>query len=162
MNRNRKTNAGCNNPAFRHGHCKRSGQSSEYMTWCQMIQRCKNPKNRAFHDYGMRGIKVCERWMDFSNFLADMGPRPPGLTLERVDNQKGYSPDNCTWSSRSKNNNNKRNNIVLTMDGVSATAAQWSKMGKVPYRAFVKRLRRGWTLKKAIETPSLYMAGRPS
>lgn len=144
------------NPAFRHGHCRKSVQSSEYRTWSQMIQRCKNPRNKAFHDYGARGIKVCRRWSDFKNFIKDIGRRPVGFTLERVRNNKGYSPKNCKWVPRSRNNNNKRNNIVLSLNGVRKTAAQWSKDAPVPYRAFVKRLHRGLTLRQALETPNRY------
>lgn len=79
-----------------------------YNVWASMLQRCRNPNHRAFHNYGGRGITVCERWYDFRNFLADMGEAPSGMTLERVDNDRGYSPDNCIWASRSDQNRNQR------------------------------------------------------
>lgn len=143
------------NPAYCHGHCTRTGQSSEYMTWSQMIQRCHNPNNAAYQYYGGRGITVCDRWMKFSNFITDMGSRPIGYTLERRNNSLGYYPENCGWASRDENNRNKRNNIWLTLDGVTMTAKDWSKRSPVTYRAFVKRIRRGWDLRKALTTPSL-------
>lgn len=141
------------NPSYKHGHCRRSGQSSEYMTWAEMIQRCKNPKRPAYPDYGARGISVCERWETFANFLSDMGRRPSRFTLERKNNDDGYHPGNCVWATRKSNNNNKRNNILLTHRGVTATAAEWSRMSSVSYRTFHKRIKRGWSVQAAIETP---------
>ena len=119
-----------------------------------MIQRCKNPNNEQYRDYGARGIKVCDRWKTFSNFIKDMGAKPHGFTLERRDNSKGYSPSNCHWATRSENNNNKRNCIMLSRGGVTATAAQWSRKSPVTYRAFHKRIGRGWTLEQALTVPN--------
>jgi hypothetical protein len=73
-----------------------------------MRQRCEDPRHKSYNRYGGRGIKVCERWQTFVNFLADMGPKPSDLQLERVDNEKGYEPGNCVWATRSEQAKNRR------------------------------------------------------
>jgi hypothetical protein len=103
----------------------------EYTAWMQMKGRCLNPRNHAYADYGGRGISVCERWLGddgFANFLADMGEKPtPKHSIDRIDNGKGYSPDNCRWASRIEQANNKRNNVWLEHDGVRLTLPQWAR-----------------------------------
>jgi hypothetical protein len=92
----------------RHGHARRGSTSPEYRFWCNMISRTTNPKIPRFADYGGRGITVCDRWKSFESFLADMGPRPPGMTIERVDNDRGYFPKNCKWATPKEQRANQR------------------------------------------------------
>jgi hypothetical protein len=83
-------------------------KTSEYRAWAGMMQRCYNPKNRRYSSYGGRGIAVCVRWKSFENFISDMGLKPSAdLSIDRIDNDKGYSPDNCRWATRSQQQNNK-------------------------------------------------------
>jgi hypothetical protein len=82
--------------------------TSEYDIWAAMIQRATNPKNARYADYGGRGIGVCERWLEFTNFYADMGPRPDGKSLDRVNNDLGYSPENCRWATWVEQRHNQR------------------------------------------------------
>lgn len=103
--------------SIKHGHNRNKNPSRTYNSWCNMIKRCTNPKTFAYKNYGKRGITVCKRWSNkkdgFKNFLKDMGERPEGKSLDRIDNNKlirGYSPNNCKWSTTKEQNNNKRNN----------------------------------------------------
>jgi hypothetical protein len=93
---------------LRHGHARRSGHSAEHRAWQNMLQRCRNPKHPHYASYGGRGIRVADRWLVFENFLADMGPRPPSRTLERLNNERGYSWTNCEWATRASQARNRR------------------------------------------------------
>lgn len=89
---------------------KKHGASTTetYYIWAGMRTRCKNPKATPYKNYGGRGISVCERWNSFDNFLADMGERPPGLSIDRIDNDGNYEPDNCRWATQSEQTGNQR------------------------------------------------------
>ena len=92
----------------------------QYDVWQKMKQRCSNPKNESYHNYGGRGISVCKEWQDsFEQFLKDMGETPEGLTIERINNDGNYEPDNCTWATRKEQaNNTRRTKEALTINGV--------------------------------------------
>jgi len=93
-------------------------KTKTFGVWWQMIQRCRNPRHKAWPNYGGRGILVCDRWKDFAAFLEDMGEAPEGLTLERKDNDSGYRPDNCRWATRREQQRNRRTSKLTFRDAV--------------------------------------------
>jgi len=119
-----------------HGLCG----TNEYRIWRHMIARCTDPKNPAWAGYGGRGITVCDRWADITKFVSDMGPRPsPKHSVDRIDNDKGYSPDNCRWATSKEQNNNRRSNVPLTIDGVTRTMKQWAEQFGINYAVVKER-----------------------
>lgn len=119
---------------------------SEYRTWNSMKQRCYNPKTPGYHLYGERGIKVCKRWlMGFEYFMKDMGAKPsPEHSLDRKNNNKGYSRQNCRWATREEQGRNRYNNILATFNGKTQTIAAWSKETGIKYSALRERIICGW------------------
>jgi hypothetical protein len=125
--------------------------TSFYNTWVSIRQRCTNPSYVQWNDYGGRGITVCDRWNDFENFVTDMYPSfQEGLTIDRIDNDGPYSPDNCRWATRLVQNNNRRNNRLLTHDGLTMNVAQWARHIGITYSALHQRLGKGWPLERAL------------
>ena len=127
----------------------------EYEIWQGMRKRCTNPNTRAYKYYGGRGIKVCERWMDsFESFFADMGKRPsPTHSIDRIDNDKDYSPDNCRWATKTEQSRNQRRNHLLTLGGETLTLAEWAERHQQKYSVVLFRLAHGWDAWKALTTP---------
>ncbi len=110
-----------------------------------MINRCYRKSHRAYRWYGARGIKVCARWrqpmMGFRNFLADMGERPEGATIDRIDTNKGYSKKNCRWSTQEQNCNNRRDNIPIKAFGEIKSPARWSRDRRCRVKECTLRMR---------------------
>jgi lambda repressor-like predicted transcriptional regulator len=131
--------------------------SPEYRTWNAMIARCTNPKNPSWKRYGGRGITVCESWrQSFEQFLADMGRRPSlSYSLERKDNNVGYSPGNCVWATAKEQNNNTRANRIIEHEGTRLTLAQWADKAGMSLQTFHGRLRRGWNMVDALSVSVL-------
>lgn len=116
-----------------------------------MCRRCSWPSHASYQYYGGRGISVCERWKaSFWAFAEDMGECPPGFTLERLDTNGNYEPGNCTWATYTAQANNRRNNVVVTVDGVAMTIAQACRQTGVKYATAMGRLRRGWSHERAV------------
>jgi hypothetical protein len=144
---------------YRHGHASR--RSPEYRAWANMLTRCRNPESAYFEIYGGRGIRVCVRWHSFQNFLADMGPRPSQRhSNHRLDNDGNYEPGNCVWATAEEQARNRSNNSLLTFNGETRCVAEWSSVLGLNYCALKMRIRKGWSVERALSTPIRHMAKR--
>lgn len=124
--------------------------------WYSMRNRCENPKDRQnYPHYGGRGIGVCERWTQFDNFAADMGERPPGTTLERIDNDGPYSPENCRWATRIEQARNTSLTIRVPHGDETLCLAEYCRRTGKNYKRILKRLAYGWSLERACATPKI-------
>lgn len=140
-----KKNSGC----WTHG----MSRSPEYSSWTGMKDRCLNPSNKRYQDYGGRGVEVCHRWLNsFENFFADMGERPEpkrDYSLDRIDNSLGYFPENCKWSTRKEQMMNRRNTVYLMLPYESKlqikTIDEWSKITGLSTVVIATRRKRGWS-----------------
>lgn len=129
---------------------KRREDESTYQSWLCMRRRCNDAGHQHFEHYGERGISICDRWSDYDNFFVDMGPRPEGLTLERDDNSKGYSPENCRWATHVEQCSNRRSNVVITWQGQTKTLKQWAEILGFPYKTMWARKKAGWSTERLL------------
>jgi hypothetical protein len=127
-------------------------ESIEYGIWCNIKRRCYNKNEKEYHNYGGRGIEVCETWRNsFENFLKDMGLRPaPKLTIERKNNNGNYCKENCEWNTYKVQANNRTNNIFLTLGGITKTLSQWSEITGISYPTLYNRLKHNLTAEQIL------------
>lgn len=119
-----------------------------------MLHRCHSPSNTNYKRYGGRGITVCDFWrQSMENFINDMGERPSGYQLERIDNNKGYFKENCRWATIEEQSNNKSTNKFIEYDGIALTYQQWAKKIGISKSGFRKRMKLGWSIEKIINEP---------
>jgi len=154
----RTVSCGCHNDKNRflinvtHGAKK----TRTYRIWAAMKQRCYNPRGSFWKHYGGRGIKVCERWRSsFENFLEDMGHVPDGYSIDRIDVNGNYEPSNCRWANMKDQQNNRRNNKRHVFHGAIVTISEISDLTGISYENIAARIRRGWSVERAAETPVL-------
>lgn len=154
----------------KHGHWSGGVSSPEYSAWCLARTRCHNPGNQAYPDYGARGIKMCKRWRKgegsksgFECFIEDMGLRPsPKHSLDRIDNNKGYTPSNCRWATAVEQMRNTRGVRLVEFRGqeMCVSAAIEAAGSVIEIDRVVKRLNRGWSVEDAVTIPSLGRGGQ--
>lgn len=154
---------GCRQADISSARMIKHGQSTTrlYHIWAAMKKRCHNPKTRNFADYGGRGITVCAEWETFEPFCEwaiqtgyDENAPTGEYTLERINNDDGYSPDNCRWATKKEQGNNKRNNRMVVAFGETKTLSQWADEYKIPYANVYSRIAvSGWDAEKALTTP---------
>ena len=126
----------------------------EHRTWKKMRERCHNPNHKYYHNYGGRGVTICEAWDDFTTFFADMGERPSAKhSIDRIENDKGYCRNNCKWSTRKEQSNNRRSNRYLTYKGETLNITQWTQKLGLKRATLFTRMYLGWSVDEAIETP---------
>jgi len=130
-----------------HGLCG----SKTYHIWAAMIQRCLNENNDRYSSYGGREIKVCKKWLNFENFYKDMGEKPERKSLDRVNNNGDYEPENCRWATWKEQANNKRNNVLLEFKGRTLTVAQWGRKIGLGRSVIYGRLRLGWSIDRTLK-----------
>lgn len=139
-------------PVGRHG----ASNSPTYRSWSAMLGRCLNPASSHYPRYGGRGIRVCNRWLDFSSFMADMGERPSsGHTIDRIDNDGHYCPENCRWATAKEQGRNRGNNRLIEWQGKTHTIAEWTEIlgfgrGRIQQRLGVQK----WSVERALSTPA--------
>lgn len=153
---------------LRNGHTKSCGclnigsniqhgksNTGTYRIWCAMLRRCNNRNNEHYADYGGRGIKVCLRWRKFENFISDMGDRPgKNYTIERIDNEAGYTPKNCEWATKKRQARNRRTTFWITFNKERKSLIEWTEEFGMPYETVRKRIRiYGWDIERALTEP---------
>lgn len=155
LTRGEATHCGCKRGETSRTHGMTSTRL--YLAWQNMKARCNNSRTKHYASYGGRGIRVCDRWAySFENFLADMGESPtPMHTLDRIDNNGNYCPENCRWATRSEQQANRRPVRLLTFNGRTQCAAAWARELGAPKGLIYKRLRLGWSVERAVTTPPL-------
>jgi hypothetical protein len=143
----------------KHNHTKNRKRSKIYSTWTQMIQRCTNPNDKAYKNYGGRTppITVCRRWSNkkngFQNFYKDVGDPPEGLTLDRINNNNGYKPNNCRWATRKEQSRNMRNNKLYYYNNKEQCLSAWAEEYRINRRTLTNRLNGGLSIEQALMLP---------
>lgn len=161
LTRGKSTNCGCRATRVRAEAAKRANtthgmeKSGEYRIWIDMRRRCHSPQRPDYSNYGGRGIVVCEEWRnDFGKFFSDMGKRPDGHTLDRIDNSGNYGPENCRWVPRKQQDRNKRTNRIIEVHGEQMTVADAADRFEVNYYTLYRRIvNLKWTPERAVSTP---------
>lgn len=136
-----------------HGHAKGYSYTPTYQTWMKMLWRCRTKRGAAWQKYGARGITVCARWHEYETFLADMGERPTGTTLDRINNNGNYEPSNCRWATRLQQAQNTRRTIHVEHAGEQLAVAEACRRAGIRRGLVMRRIELGWEPQRAFDTP---------
>lgn len=158
LKRGRTQSCGCLQAEVRMQHGM--AHTPVYAVYKQMLQRCENPNSQAYENYGGRGIKVCDEWHTFEKFFADMGDRPKGFSIDRIDVNGNYCKENCRWVVSKVQNNNKRNNRHIEFNGETHTLGEWAEKLGVEWTILRNRIDYyNWSIEKALTTPVIDVRG---
>jgi hypothetical protein len=139
------------------GRKSKHGQSKlktpTYRTWSSMLSRCNNKKNVSYQRYGGKGIQVCSAWLDFEQFFKDMGSKPKGMQIDRIDNNGGYSKENCRWVTPFENCCNRGITKKITYNNEEKSISEWGKIFCISPITIKNRLKDNWSVEKALKTP---------
>ena len=126
-------------------------ETSTYRSWGGMKQRCYNPNNKKYHNYGGRGITVCDEWFkSFKKFFEDMGQCPEGMSIDRIDVSKGYYKENCRWATQKQQQNNRRDNVIITIGEIPMTMSEYCETHGLNKDKVQRRLSIGWSQERAV------------
>lgn len=148
-----------NQSKLKHGHSTATQRSPEYYSWRSMKDRCLNPKATNFKNWGGRGIRIHPEWMCFENFLRDMGERPPGTSLDRIDNKGNYEPGNCRWATRTEQGRNSRHATLIKRDGKTLCITEWCEILNFPRHLVYDRIWRNVPEKDLFNPPQKAIHG---
>lgn len=138
---------------MKHGHTAKGKKSGAWLSWKAMRNRCLHPGVANYPQYGGRGIRICDRWLEFKNFYSDMGDRPPGFSLDRIDVNGDYSAANCRWADNKTQSRNRRNSRLLTYKDQTRTMTEWSEILGLKSKTMFMRRAAGWTDEEILSTP---------
>lgn len=151
LRRGHTTSCGCTVRTCKGEGSVNATRSPEYRTYSNIKDRCLNPKSMHWSRYGGRGIAICSRWLaSYENFLEDMGRRPHGTSLDRIDNDGPYSPENCRWATPREQARNRRNNVRLTFRGETLVLSEWSERVGIALNVLQLRIAYGWTVERTL------------
>lgn len=156
LRKGRSVSCGCWKRDGYGGACRTHAdtKSNEYNTWKKIIGRCKNKKDAAYDRYGGRGITVCDRWLKYENFLSDMERRPSAdHSIDRIDNDGRYGPENCRWATASEQARNRRSNVIVDVDGEKMVLKDAAAKFGIPYKTVHARISNGWEVMEALTRP---------
>lgn len=132
---------------YAHGMCK----TKVYAVWACMKHRCSNPNAQGYKNYGGRGIRVCDRWQKFENFIEDMGFPPEGCSIDRIDNNGNYEPSNCRWATQKQQSSNHRKNVYIEYNGETMTASEFGRRHNLCIQTVLDRTHQGWSAQQILE-----------